>query len=67
MEFNIKIEHEKPNNPRDVLVFVEKVGWMMGNYEGVWRLYFSDNGLKTFDSEYFELTYWRELPPNPNQ
>lgn len=58
-------KYEQPNNSRDVIVYVESTGWMMGNYEcGVWRLYFSDTGLQI--TKYPELIIkWCELPDKP--
>lgn len=57
--------NEKPDSPRDVLVWVLTCGWMMGNYEnGVWRLYFSDTGLQiTKNPEY--VVRWCDMPERP--
>ena len=56
---------EKPNNPRDVLVWVLMTGWMMGNYEnGLWRLYFSDTELQVTKNQ-DHVVRWQELPDKP--
>lgn len=57
---------EKPNNPRNVIVWVLTCGWMMGNYEdGVWRLYFSDTGLQVTKNP-DHVVRWFDFPEKPD-
>jgi hypothetical protein len=57
----------KPNNPRDVLVWLDKCGWIMGNYEnGLWRLYYSDTGLQICKNPE-DILHWQELPDKPEK